>query len=182
MKRRQFQVHALADPALTSMTGAQAVEYAMSRQASDLPPLADEAVVFTYRRMTRSQRYFVEGATSEVERHDRAFMAAIIKIEGGHFGEAWVPDAVDDPQRAAMSVQELDYLLEGSETSDPRLSGAEVSDVGMVCYVRSMLLPKAEPRFPRPRTSLAAWDALYRPSAEPTREDAPPNNEALKAV
>ena len=166
MKRDIYTTHSLADPAMTGMTPIQAVNYGTTRIASDLPDLGATPVTFHFRRMTRTQRYFSEAATSEVERYDRAFMATIVKIEGGHFGEAWVPDAVEDVTRAAMSVVELDYLL------DEYLSPAEITDVGMVTYLRSLLLPKAEPRYPRPRTSLAAWDALHRPSAEPTRDDA----------
>jgi hypothetical protein len=175
VKRTVYQVHSLADPALSGITGTQAVKYGMSRNTGDLPKLTEQPTTYHFRRMKRGQRYFAEGATTDVERHDRAFMAAVVKIEGGHFGEPWEPDGVNDPERVAMTIDELNHL-------EDMLSPAEISDVGMVAYVRSMLSPKAAPRYPRPRTSLDAWDALHRPSAEPIPEDAPQSNEALKAV
>lgn len=155
---RTYTVHTTDDPALGAMEPSEIVVYSASRKAADLGELDGEPVSFVFRRMTRDQRLFAESAPTEAEREERAFMAGIQSIAGGFWAEEagpepWAPHALGTPLYTAMTEDELAYV-EGI------LGPAAIRDVGSVIYVRSWLRPKAEPVFPRPRTSLLAWDAL----------------------
>lgn len=165
MKRTIYTVHSLDDPALASLTPSQAIAYGKHREG--LPPIDGEPVKFSFRRLTRAQLFeFVESTNVDMRKMERAFMASVIRIEGGHFGAAWEPDGSDARAYVAMTEDELAHLEERG------LSIASFVDVGQVAYVRSLLSPKAEPLYPLPPSSLLAWDALPRPSAEPSPAEA----------
>jgi len=180
MVRETLTTLSLDDPALALVTASAAVRFATSRDPSDLGELGGAApVVYTYRRLTRGQRLFAEGAGTEAERYERSFLAGITRLSGGFFAEdtglsAWAPEGVGGREYVAMTGDERDYL-------EAVIGPAAIVDVGAVIYVRSWLRPKAVPLFPRPPTSLLAWDALPRPSAVPSPAGAAPSSEALSA-
>lgn len=170
--RQTYHVYTTSDPALARMTASELIRYASSRDAADLGALDGAPIVFTFRRLSRAQVYdFVEAASADLRKWERSFMAGIMRIEGGAFGAAWQPDGLDGRAYVAMSEDEIAYL------EDERgLSIACFVDIGQVVYVRSILGPKAVPRYPVSPSSLLAWDALPRPSAEPSPADAPPSS------
>ena len=177
MKRQIHTTHTLDDPALAAMTATEAVRYGKSRKPEDLGTLDGDPIVFHFRRLTRPQLYdFVESTTSEMRKMERAFMAAVVRIEGGVFGAAWEPEGVGDRLHVAMSEDEIEALEARG------LSIAAFVDVGQVAYIRSILGPKAEPAYPLPPSSLLAWDAHPRRSAEPSQDNAPPSSEARSAA
>lgn len=162
---RDYTVHTTDDPALGAMEPSEIVVYAASRKTEDLGELDGEPVSFVFKRMTRDQRLFAESAPTDAEREERAFMAGIQSITGGFWAEEtgpepWSPTDLGTPLYTAMTPVELAYV-------EDVLGPAAIRDVGSIIYVRSWLRPKAEPVFPRPHTSLLAWDALPSPSAEP---------------
>lgn len=170
---REYTVHTTDDPALGAMEPSEIVVYASSREARDLGELDGEPVTFVFRRMTRSQRLFAESAATDAEREERAFMAGIQSIAGGFWAEEagpepWSPEGLGGPLYTAMTEDELAYV-------EDILGPAAIRDIGSIVYVRSWLRPKAEPVFPRPRTSLLAWDALPSRSAEP-KDTSPRSN------
>ena len=177
MARETYTVHSMDDPALARMGASKIIAYGKTRKPEDLGEVEGEAVRFTFRRLSRAQLYeFVEATTVEMRKLERAFMAAVIRIEGGYFGDAWEPDGVGGRGYVSMSEGELEFLEERG------LSIATFVDIGGVAYVRSMLSPKAEPLYPLQPSSLLAWDALPRPSAEPPPDGQSPSNGAHSAA
>ena len=174
MKREILRTHTLGDPALAGLSVSQIIKYGSSRDAEDLPPdAARDAMVFHFRRLSRAQLFdFVETASSDKRKFERAFMAGLIRITGGDLPEGgWEPEGVGTKTHVAMTADELEALLEYG------IAIALTVDVGQVVYVRSLLAPKAVPAFPQLPSSLLAWDALERPSAEPTHEEPGPSSE-----
>jgi hypothetical protein len=171
MRRKIYTTHTLGDPALARMTPTEVVRYAASRDPADLGELCGVPMSFHFRRLTRAQLFdFVDTTTSEMRRAERAFMAGIVRIEGGEFTEAWTPEGVDGRTHVAMTGDELEAL--GERGIAPAVS----VDVGSVIYLRSLLDPKAAPRYVAPPSSLAAWDALPRPSADASPAERHPSN------
>ena len=174
--RKTYTTHSTADPALTKMSAQEVIAYSKSRDAGDLGELDGKPTGYHFRRLTRSQRFYVDAATTEEERAERIFMAGIVSIDGGELREAWAPDGVGASGYLAMSVTEFESLL------DEVYAPADVRDVAQVIYTRSILLPKAVPAYPPVRMSAHAWDAQQRPSVEPTPVESAQSNAERSAA
>lgn len=176
MKRSRFTTHSTADIAMTSMAASQIITYAQSRKPEDLGEVVGVPVTYHYRRLTRAQWAWIDGSASEAERAERTFRAGVIMLVGGELEEAWAPDGVGSEDHVCMTDAEFDSVY------DRVFARGDVADVARVIYTRSILLPKAEPRFPPVAMSAHAWDALQRPSAAPTQQGAPQSSEERSAA
>lgn len=151
----------LADPAFAHWSGTETYRWGMTRDAEQFPqPLKPGAAPVEYRfhRLTRTQVYtYVQTAATEHERYERAFAAGIVEIVGGPYGAGWRPAGVGSAEHVAATPAELD---------EAGITMAEAWDVGQWIYGRSILGKGCAPRLHPLPSSLLAWDALERPSAE----------------
>ena len=162
--KETLTAHYLGDPAFSGWTARDLIRWAQERDASEMPKLPPgvQPVAYRYQRLSRSVVYdFVQTAASEQERYERAFLAGIVEVTGGRYGAGWRPTDRGQPGFVAASPEELD---------EAGVSLAETWDVGQWIYSRSILGKDCAPRLPALPSSLLAWDALERPSAEPSPE------------
>ena len=109
-------------------------------------------VKYRFQRLTDDQLDWVEaGDPGDRVMYRRAFLAGVIRIEGGEWSPPWTPEG-DDPSRIACAREEL----------GDRVCRAEMQDVGHWIYMRSMLGKGLALTLPPLRSSLAAWDASAR--------------------
>lgn len=162
--KETLTAHYLADPAFAHWSAVEAVRWGHERDPAQMPALRTGTAPVEYRfhRLTRTQVYaYVQTAASEQERYERAFAAGIVEIRGGRYAEGWRPASAGKPEHVAASPDELD---------EAGVTLAESWDVGQWIYARSILGKGSAPRLPALPSSLLAWDALERPSAEPSPE------------
>jgi hypothetical protein len=176
-----IEVVRLHDPALASVPFEKVAAYGRSREVCDLPELpADvEAVRFVFRRLTRAQVFdFVQRIDGDEARYVRAFMAGVVRIYGGRFGQhGFEPTAV----RSATSRSSALALWTDEELDEARLAPADLEDIGQVVYLRSVSPFDCTPRYPLRLSSLAVWEGNARRYAEQTQAGAAPSNEQLSS-
>ena len=159
-KRETLTLVSFTDPALhaSESTTAELLDWAWDRKTKTREstrealkiPAGHDPMLFSFRRLRRKVLHqFVESATTDAERFERAFMAAITKVEGGRFSEPWVPTGADESSFVAMSEDEL----------EDNFSLAEARDVGQWIYAHSVLGKGSAPRLRPLPSSLAAFDA-----------------------
>jgi len=157
-----FEVARLHDPAFAGIDAADAIKYARSRTAEDMPkPLPGLVpVIFHARRLTRSQVLDrVEQNTTDAKRYAAAFVLGVARVTGLPGGEQWEPAVPGE----AISEDELDAL---------DISPACMIDIGSVIYSKSIAPKASSPRYPAVPSSLHAWDGLDHLSAAASREGA----------
>jgi len=170
----------LGDPAFAALPFDKLLTFGKSR---DLDLLVEddghslvigEPVRYVFRRLHRRQFYdFVERAESKPERHERAFCAGLVRVEGGRFSQPFRPEGVDEVGFLSSSWDELEAA---------GISLAEAWDIGQWIYAVSSLPFGSSPRLPLLPSSLLAWDALERPSAAPSRSESDDDSGAHKAA
>lgn len=144
----------LDDALRREWTAERIVRWSMERLDEGLPA---DVVRYEFRRLTRSRMHsFVEHATSDAERYDRAFRAGIVRVKGGRYGDGWQPS----------TTREAGTPVSQDELDEAGISIAESEDVGQRIYWASRLGKGSAASLPPQPSSLAAWDALARPSAE----------------
>lgn len=168
---RPIKIIRAHDPVFVPFALAQIDPYLTSRDPAKLPALAPSAqpTWFTFRRLTRRQlREFVERASSDNEKLDRAFAAGVIAVEGpGAPGGAgkWVPTGVGDPGHLHMQDAELDLF-----------APLDLTDVGQWVYAMSCSPLGCFPHLRALPMSLRVLDGFDPPSAAPSPTDAAPSN------
>lgn len=165
MQREILTAYYFADPAFAGWKARDAIAWAQQRDPEKMPelPPGAEPVEYRFRRLKRSQIYdFVQTARTEQERYERAFAAGVVEIRGGRYGsKGWTPSTLGEKAHVAASFEELE---------EAEITLAETWDVGQWIYARSVLGKGSAPSLPVLPSSLLAWDALERPSAEQSQE------------
>lgn len=163
--KETLTAHYLADPAFAHWPSHKVYAWGTRRDPAEYPAALLPGVLpveYRFQRLTRTQVYtYVQTAPSDAERFERAFAAGIVEIRGGRYGTGWRPESAGKPEHVAASPEELD---------EAGVTLAEAWDVGQWIYGRSILGKASAPLLHPLPSSLHAWDALERPSAEPSPE------------
>lgn len=147
------------------------VRYAVDRDVSRLlyRP-GTRPIVFRAKRLTRAAMLgLVARATTDDERRVRAFQAGVVEIEFAD-GNVWRPEGAARAGYLAMDDGDLDALEERG------IAWADLIEVGAIILTRSELPFGCAASYQAPRSSVAAWAALSRRSAEPSPTDAGRSN------
>lgn len=170
--RKTFDVVRFYDPAIDwRSTPVEPVDYARDRDLTKLVMRAGcEPILFRYQRLTRRQWLsWVSRASSDEERHVRAFSAGVCEVVID--GRVWRPGDADRPDFVAMSEADLDQL-----ESAYGIGYADLQEIGSVVLTRSQLPFGFAPRYPVLPSSVAVWVAASRLSAERSATGAAPSS------
>lgn len=166
----------LQDPAFAGIPLSVVAEYARSRDPEALPEAlpGTSPVIFHVRRLSRSVVLdFVENQSNDQKRFVSAFMAGVVRVTGGRFGDqGWEPETIHARDHVAMTEAELDAC---------DFSISCMVEIGSVIYMKSIAPKDCSPRYPVRPSSLHVWEGLDHPSAERNRADAARTNDAPEA-
>lgn len=175
-----FEVIRLHDRHLESLTRAQLRVYANTRDRADLPKTmpadAPAPVVFHCKTFSRDAYYdYVAKVDDDEARYVRSFITCVVKITGHPLRpDGFQPDFVTASKSKGLigwTTEELDVL---------RLAPADLSDIGMVAYMRSAFPFDCSPRYRLLRTSEDGWAGNAHLYAAKIPEGAPPSSEKPK--
>jgi hypothetical protein len=126
---------------------------------------------FKYQRLTRQQMLSMvaRGVTQE-EKRVRAFQCGVVEVIAPD-GSAWKPRNAKRAGFTTMEEADLDAL-----EREHGIGWTDLQEVGEIVLTRSDLPLGCEPHFVAPPSSVAAWAAESRRSAERSRTAAAPSS------